>query len=66
MAATATSKTDPNSSGLPNKVLPQNPTPVELDRLFNALKTFSDDFTKYVKNSTTPVPWGRARLMLSA
>src|SRR5712672_3317246 len=62
MAATAASKTEPKFQRFANKALPQNPAPAELDHLFNALKTFSDDFTKYVKNSTTPVPWGRARL----
>jgi hypothetical protein len=62
LAATAVSKFDPKFVRFANKVLPQNHPPTEVDRLFNALKAFSDDFTKYVKNSTAPVPWGRARL----
>jgi mono/diheme cytochrome c family protein len=62
LAATATSVTDPKFVRFADKVLPAKHTPGDLDQLLANLKEFSAYFTNYVKNSTTTVPWGRARL----
>jgi hypothetical protein len=62
LAATVVSKTDPKFTRFANKVLPQNHGGADIDGLFDAVVAFSEDFSKYVKNSSTPVPWGRARL----
>jgi mono/diheme cytochrome c family protein len=62
LAQTAVSKSDPKFQRFARKVLPPEPTSTEEDKLFAALKEFSAYFTQFVKDSTPPQPWGRARL----
>lgn len=62
LAAVATSTTDPKFMRFADRVLPAGHSPVDVEHLLAGLKTFSADFTRYVAASTTPVPWGRARL----
>ena len=62
LAQTATSKSDPKFKRFAAKVLDEGPVPADEDRLFADLQEFSTDFTQFVKNSTSNVAWGRARL----
>jgi hypothetical protein len=62
LAATVVAKNDPKFVRFANKVLPQNHSAADIDELFDTVTAFSKDFSKYVKNGTTTVPWGRARL----
>jgi mono/diheme cytochrome c family protein len=59
---TSASKTDPKFLRFATKVLGRNPTPDKVDKLFAEVKDFSTKFSQYVKDSTLPDAWGRARL----
>ena len=62
LAQTCLSKVDAKFQRFAKKVLPSDASDAEVDRLLSDLKEFSSTFTQYVKDSTPPQPWGRARL----
>ncbi len=62
VAATATSVNDAKFVRFADKVLKGDQTPASREHLLADLKEFSTYFTNYVRNSTSPVAWGRARL----
>jgi mono/diheme cytochrome c family protein len=62
MEQTSAAKTDPKFLRFAGKVLGRNPSPDKVDKLLADVKAFSAKFTQYVKDSTPPDAWGRARL----
>ncbi len=62
LTQTSAALTDPKFKRFANKVLAANHTPADEAALFASLQDFSTYFAQFVKNSTSKVAWGRARL----